>query len=94
MFYIKPCHRKFINEVPKISYFHLFNVFFIYCDFDLIEQEVIHLHVLCLGFVFFFSVWPYPMTWGNLFPQLGIEPRPPALEGRVAATGLLGSPCA
>lgn len=52
MFYIKPCHRKFIDEVPKTSYFHLFNVFFIYCDFDLIEQEVIHLHVLCLGFVF------------------------------------------
>lgn len=50
IFYIKPCHRKFVDEVPETSCFRSYNVFSIHCDHSFTEQEVTHLHVLSLGF--------------------------------------------
>ena len=41
-------------------------------------------------FFFFLSFWPHPTACGILVPQPAIEPRPPALEGRVLTTGLPG----
>ena len=40
--------------------------------------------------VCFLNFWLHPSACGTLFPQLEIEPVPPALEGGVLATGLLG----
>ena len=36
------------------------------------------------------DVWQHPTACGTLFLQPGIEPTPPALEGRVLTTGPLG----
>ena len=42
--------------------------------------------------VCFLNFWLHPSACGTLFPQLEIEPVPPALEVGVLATGLLGNP--
>ena len=41
-------------------------------------------------FSFFFMFWPHQAACGILMPQPGIEPVPPASEGRILTTGLPG----
>ena len=43
---------------------------------------------LCLfGFVFFFFFWPCYVAFRILVPQLGIEPRPPAVKHGILTIG-------
>ena len=37
-----------------------------------------------------FNFWLHPLACGTLVPHQGSNPAPPALEGRVLTTGLLG----
>lgn len=58
----------------------------LYCDSSLIEQEVIYLHVLCLGFLFTI-IWPCP-TYGTIS---NLELNPAQLEAdEFEPMGLLG----
>ena len=44
-------------------------------------------HLQCCIHVLYINFWPHPAACGISVPQPGIEPIPPALEGKILTSG-------